>query len=136
MPRILVVEDVDEMRLLLQQMLEGIPGVKVSGLAANGWDARVEVSRRRPDLVLLDEILPGESSLDLLLELTEQEVPVLLITVVSDPRHELPPQALGRAIKPGWKSLEQDKQRFALEIQKALSIQSVRGGSSGKGRVD
>src|SRR3989338_5192717 len=62
--RILIVEDVDEMRHLLADAIRGVDGFEVSGTAANTWEARIEVDRRRPDLVLLDEVLPGGSGVD------------------------------------------------------------------------
>ena len=87
MTDILIVEDVETMRSLLEEMISGIPGCRVSGTAANVWDARIELGRRRPALVLLDEILPGESSVDLLAEIQALEVPVLLITGIENPSH-------------------------------------------------
>ena len=47
--------------------MTGIPECRVSGTAqVRDWEARLELTRRRPALVLLDEILPGESSVDFL----------------------------------------------------------------------
>ncbi len=124
--QVLIVEDVESMRGLLEVVVNGIQGLSVSGLAANGWEARIELSRRRPDFILLDEILPGESELDLLREFHSLEVPVILITGIQQPTHDCPPLALGRIVKPGWKTLETDRKRFENEvfllIKKAHSI--------------
>jgi two-component system response regulator CitB len=115
---LLIVEDVDVMRQLIAHVFDGVPGCHVSGLAANTWEARLEISRRRPDLVLLDEILPGESSLDLLRELVATGIPVLLLTGVENPTHAIPPGALGRLPKPSWDNLSKDRERLIKAISR------------------
>jgi chemotaxis response regulator CheB len=115
---VLFVEDVPEMRALLEHVLQGIEGIKISGMAQNTFEARLELSRRRPDLVLLDEVLPGESSLDLLAEIRVRRIPVILITSMEKPLPglPLPPGALERISKPGWESVEEDRQRIKKAI--------------------
>ena len=122
MTRILIVEDVEEMREMLRTFIEGLPGMKVSGLAQNGWEARLEIERRRPDLVLLDEILPGESSGDLLAELQAQGGAVLLMTGVEHPSHGIPEGARGRVSKPDGRSLTEAGPRFEAAIRAALNL--------------
>jgi DNA-binding response OmpR family regulator len=118
--RILIVEDVDTMRYLLGIVLSDVPGMSVSGMAANGWEARLELSRRRPDIVLLDEVLPGESSIELLAELRASGIPVLMITGMESPAHPIPEGAEGRILKPGWKSVAEDRERIQASILRAL----------------
>jgi CheY-like chemotaxis protein len=118
MKRILVVEDVSEMRELLVELLRGIPGLEAPSSAANGMEARLEMGRRKPDLVFLDEVLPGESSLDLLKELRAQGIPVILLTGMSRGERPIPEGAKARWKKPSWKSLEQDRQRFSGGIKR------------------
>jgi chemotaxis response regulator CheB len=119
--QILIVEDVDVMRQLLSDMVSGIAGLEVSGVAQNGWEARLELTRRRPDLVLLDEILPGESAADLLAEFHATGIPVLLLTSLEKPTHDLPPAAAGRIIKPSFDTLSADRVRFGSAIFSILS---------------
>ncbi len=116
--KILIVEDIDSMRYLLQYTLERIVGLSVSGLASGVAEARRSAMRERPDLVLLDEILPGESSYDFLKELVEQKLPVVLLTGIEKPEHALPAGALGRIVKPNGRSLEKDVDR----LQKSLRL--------------
>ena len=111
--RVLIIEDVPEMLDLLRQVVTGLPGFQVSGLARDCAEARLELSRRRPDLVLLDEILPGESSLDLLREILEGSIPVLLMTGIENPKHPLPAGVTRRLLKPDWRSLVEDQSRFS-----------------------
>jgi len=119
--RILIVEDVDIMRQLLKDLIASIAGLEVSGVARNGWEARLELTRRRPDLVLLDEILPGESAGDLLEEFHATGIPVLLLTSLEKPTHELPPNASGRIVKPSFDTLDSDRVRFGNTIFSILS---------------
>ena len=120
---ILIVEDVEDMRLLLEEAIRGAAalGLKLSGSVPSVIDARLELDRRRPDLVLLDEVLPGESSDDLLADLVRDGIPVLLMTSMEEASHALGEGALGRITKPGWRTLEQDRARIAGEIRAALA---------------
>lgn len=113
---VLIVEDVEEMRSLLEEVVKKIPRLSVSGLASNTWEARLEVNRRRPELILLDEVLPGESSYDLLEEVLSAGIQVILITGVEDPTHSVPKGVLGRLMKPTWESFERDCERMEREI--------------------
>lgn len=125
--RVLVVEDVDEMRLFLEQFLARIPGIRVSGLASTIREARLEVSRRRPDLVFLDEVMPGESSSEFLEELHRDGMSVILLTSLENPTHPLLSGALARLIKPGWRTTAEDLARFEKEISRYKS--SIDGSS-------
>lgn len=100
------------MRALLEHVFKGMDGIRISGTAKNTFEARLEMSRRRPDLVVLDEVLPGESSLDLLVELSGQEMPVVLMSSMETPSPQLPPGALARFRKPSWNQLDADRKRI------------------------
>lgn len=106
--------------------LEGVSPCKfkLSGLAANGAEARFELGRRRPGIVLLDEILPGESALDLLEEFRSEEIPVVLMTSLegrSAQQVVLPPGAYGRVIKPTFRSWQTDRDKFVGLFMGALN---------------
>jgi response regulator of citrate/malate metabolism len=117
---VLIVEDVEEMRLMMEQLINGMKRFKVSGSSGSCVEARLELTRRRPSLVLLDEILPGESSQDLLREIVQDGIPVVLMTGMENPDHGLPAGARSRLIKPGWKSLVEDGVRIEAELLAAL----------------
>lgn len=127
--QILVVDDVPEMLQLIAQMIQRTPGLVVSSLAKNTWEARLELTRRRPDIVLLDEILPGESSLDLLNDIRSTGIPVLLLTSLENPTHPVPKTASGRLVKPGWKSLDKDRDKFLEAVYAALNPKPVKAKS-------
>jgi response regulator of citrate/malate metabolism len=119
--RVLIVEDVEEMLELMAVLVSEIPGFEVSGKAKNCWEARLELGRRKPDLVLLDEVLPGESGLDLLPEIASLGVPVLLMTGMEEARHELPAGVSGRFSKPSWDTMESQREGIAQALKTALS---------------
>ena len=79
---LLVVDDSDEMRALLQQQLAA-RGYEVV-TAADGEQALELVSERQPDAILLDHELPGLSGLDVLARLRTDDalaaVPVIMLT--------------------------------------------------------
>jgi DNA-binding response OmpR family regulator len=120
MTRVLIIEDVESMRALLQVLLQGVSGIQVSGAVGNLRDAEFELLRRRPDLVLLDEILPGESIQDFVKILQQEGIPTIVLTSMEEPSHELPQGVANRLSKPGWRSLQSDQKRFELEIRKIL----------------
>jgi CheY-like chemotaxis protein len=56
--RVVVVDDSDGFRSLLQWFLGSLPEIEVVAEARNGLDALVEVERTKPDLVLMDVCMP------------------------------------------------------------------------------
>jgi putative two-component system response regulator len=84
--RILVVDDNPDVVLLMQELLasRGYDAVAVS----QAVDAEAEISRRPPDLVLLDVVMPGKSGYELCREIKDDPatrlIPVVLITGLSD----------------------------------------------------
>src|SRR5262245_8364203 len=91
---------------MMRTLVERADGFSVTALAHNVLEARRAVLKHRPALVLLDEVLPGESSLDFLKELEAQGIPVLLMTGMENPSHRIPTQAMGRFFKPGWGQID------------------------------
>lgn len=76
---VLVVDDDAEIRKLLGEYLER-NGFRVS-LATDGPDMRRALDRTRPDIVVLDLMLPGDSGLTLCRDLrVESSLPVIMLT--------------------------------------------------------
>ncbi|MGA7965997.1 MAG: phosphate regulon transcriptional regulator PhoB [Gammaproteobacteria bacterium] len=80
--RILVVEDEEPIRQMMRFSLERA-GFRV-GEAGDARAARLEITERPPDLVLLDWMLPGTSGIDLARELkadeATRELPIIMVT--------------------------------------------------------
>jgi two-component system, OmpR family, response regulator len=80
---ILVVDDDAEIRGLLRDYLQK-EGYRVSA-AANGREMRAALSPARPDLVILDLMLPGEDGLSLCRDLRAgSNLPVIMLTARGD----------------------------------------------------
>ena len=78
---ILIADDHPLFREALRSLLETDPGVRVIGEAADGSEAVRLAHDLRPDLVLLDLVMPGGSGFDALRELTATtSARVLLLT--------------------------------------------------------
>lgn len=72
--RVLLVEDNQATRDLLRSFLEGSPGLEVCGEAGDGREGLEVLRRERPDLVLLDLVMPGLDGMGLLRALREEPV--------------------------------------------------------------
>ena len=77
---ILVVDDDDPVRVMLARLLR-TQGYSVSQ-AANAEEARESLDLQRPDLVISDIVMPGESGIELRRTIAERwpELPVILIS--------------------------------------------------------
>ena len=81
----LVVDDDYRVADIHASLVERVPDFTVLGRAHTAAQARAEIARLRPDLVLLDLYLPDEHGLDLIRSLTAAERPdFLVITAAKD----------------------------------------------------
>ncbi|MCC3155546.1 LytR/AlgR family response regulator transcription factor [Hymenobacter sp. BT770] len=77
--RVLLVDDSRLARAELRRLLEAFPDVVVAGEARDANDARAQLAAQRPDLLLLDIHMPGETGFELLASL-EAAPPVVFTT--------------------------------------------------------
>ena len=81
--RILIVEDDRRLAELTREYLEG-NGLKVD-IEANGALAAARILAERPDLVVLDLMLPGEDGLSICRQVRPQfDGPILMLTALGD----------------------------------------------------
>lgn len=82
MARVLVCDDEEVLRALIRATLDG--GVHEVVEARNGDEALEQARRVRPDLIVLDMMMPGRSGLDVLAEIRNDPAlagtPVLMLT--------------------------------------------------------
>ena len=65
MPSALIVDDEEDVRFLLRRIIEHANhGLTVAGEAANGEEALEHVAASRPEVIVLDNRMPGVSGLE------------------------------------------------------------------------
>jgi len=81
--RILVVDDIENIRKLLRAFLEEELGFHVCGEAIDGLDAIKQAKDLKPDLIILDLSMPRMSGLEAAPRLKKilPEVPIVLFTM-------------------------------------------------------
>lgn len=107
--KILVVDDEDDIRNVLQERLEGL-GYQVL-MAASGEEALDKTAREDPDLMFLDLRLPGMDGLDVLRKLNRSELPVIIITA-----HATVNKAVEAMKQGAFDFIEKDLFRDRLEV--------------------
>jgi DNA-binding NarL/FixJ family response regulator len=109
--RVVLVDDVPELRLLVRLTLEDDPAIEVVGEAANGRDGVLVVRETKPDLILLDLSMPDMDGLEAI-PLMRENAPQARVVVLSG--HEA-----------GRVSLEALDQGASRYINKASGLQTI-----------
>ena len=120
MKTILIVDDEADIRDILRIRLANQSGFRILE-AANGSDALELTRKQRPDLIILDWLMPGFNGMEVLKALRESPelttIPVIMMTVKSELSAQAQGQAMGVVaylIKPF------DATRLMETVQKAL----------------
>jgi len=97
--RLVIADDHQIVREGLRLFLDAQPDMEVVAEAANGREALAAVRQHRPDVLLLDLIMPEMDGLAVLRELANEDVgvKVLVLTSASDDRMVLPAVRAGAA---------------------------------------
>jgi two-component system response regulator NreC len=87
--RIQVCDDHAIVRSGLRALLEGEPGLSVVGESASAGEALEHVRAGRPDVLLLDVVMPGRSGIDALPEIraAAPDTRVLMLSMQDDPAY-------------------------------------------------
>lgn len=86
--RVLVVDDHPSFRRLAARLL-AVGGYDVVGSAVDGPDALDKIGRLRPDVVLLDVLLPGIDGFEVADRISRSDFPPAVVLVSSRTRFEL-----------------------------------------------
>src|SRR5881398_43843 len=89
MIRIVLVDDHAVVRSGLRLLLDGQEDIEVVGEAGNAKDAIFAVRALKPDVILLDVVMPGESGIDVLPSLLKEspQTKVLVLSMQDDPSY-------------------------------------------------
>src|SRR5205085_1190040 len=84
--RVAVVEDSHTLRKCLEKLIEGAPGYKCVCTCANTEEALSEIPKAKPDVVMMDIHLPGESGIICTARLRQKmpELQIIILTVYND----------------------------------------------------
>jgi two-component system response regulator NreC len=87
--RALVVDDHAVVRAGIRLLLEREQDIEVVGEAGNAQDAVFDVRALKPDVVLLDVVMPGQSGIEVLPSLLKEspETKVLVLSMQDDPSY-------------------------------------------------
>jgi DNA-binding NarL/FixJ family response regulator len=84
--RVLLVDDVSDLRLLLRSLFTAYPGIEVVGEAGNGLDAIELAGRTQPDLVVLDLTMPMLNGVEALPEIRKAAPDTRVVVLTAIPR--------------------------------------------------
>lgn len=84
--RVAVVEDSDTLRQCLEKMIRGTQGYKCVCTCATTEEALTEIPKAKPDVVMMDIHLPGESGIVCTARLRQKlpELQIIILTVYND----------------------------------------------------
>jgi DNA-binding NarL/FixJ family response regulator len=84
--KVALVEDSDTLRQCLEKIIAGAPGYKCVCTCATAEEALVEIPKAKPDVVLMDIHLPGESGITCTARLRQHmpELQIIILTVYND----------------------------------------------------
>ena len=87
--RVLIVDDHAVVRSGIKLLLEREDEIEVVGEAGNAKDAIFRARALKPDVILLDVVMPGESGIDVLPRLLKEapEAKVLVLSMQDDPSY-------------------------------------------------
>jgi two-component system response regulator NreC len=87
--RVLVVDDHAVVRSGLRLLLDADPAIEVVGEAGNGQEAVLENRALKPDVVVMDVVMPGETGIEATRRVLHErpEAKVLVLSMQDDPRY-------------------------------------------------
>ena len=87
--RVLVVDDHAIVRAGLRRVLDAEPDIETVGEAPNAERAVFEAMAHKPDVVLMDVVMPGTSGIEIIptLQQNVQEAKVLVLSMQDDPHY-------------------------------------------------
>jgi DNA-binding NarL/FixJ family response regulator len=104
-PRVLIVDDDPGFRAVVVRLVEAADGLESVGAVGSGEDAVTAVAELRPDLVLMDVVMPGLGGIGAARQIKEASGSTVVILVSTTHPDDLPREAREcRADEIVWKS--------------------------------
>jgi DNA-binding NarL/FixJ family response regulator len=81
---VLIVDDDEDLRLGLGDLLASVEGIHVAGRAANGWEAIQKARELKPDLIVMDIRMPGLSGIEATRQIKREQpgVGIIILTML------------------------------------------------------
>ena len=115
--------------MILKRVVEQYPQGKVVGLVIDGHQALDAVREKRPDVILLDLMMPGLDGLEVLQKLREERLPgqVIMVSGVNDNQAQLTIKALQRGaldfvLKPSAFSSDESFEQLSKSLYPLLDL--------------
>lgn len=107
--RVVIVDDEADLRLLLRSLLSLDPRMQVVGEASDGTEAITVYDELRPDVLVLDQRMPGATGLDVAAQVLARVPgqPIILLSAFTDRTITAEAEALGVARVLGKLLIEQ-----------------------------
>ena len=83
-----IVDDSQEMRQRLTELVSDVSGTEVVGQSSDPLEALDSIRKSHPDVVILDIRLPGRSGIDLLTDIKKDPAPSIVIMVTCYPHRQ------------------------------------------------
>jgi two-component system, NarL family, invasion response regulator UvrY len=84
--RVVIADDADEIRSLLDLVLSEIGGITICGKAKDGVEALRMVKYIHPDVLVLDVSMPDKSGIEVLQEIRRNDLSTTVIMFTIDPQ--------------------------------------------------
>jgi len=119
MIRLLLVDDHKLFRLALRRMLEDQKGIQIIGEAEDGETAVRMAREERPNVILMDLIMPGIGGLEAIRRIVRMELDIRILVLSACEHRPFPVQAL-KAGAIGYLTKRTDGEELANAIRRAF----------------
>ena len=126
MKRVVVVEDQTILRDLICRLLESYPGIEVVGALADGHEALREINEKRPDIVVLDIMLPQLNGVEVLRQLKNADRKPDILIFSAFPSKNVVKKVLEAGIE-GFIEKDANLNELEVAIEKIVAGQSYFG---------
>jgi DNA-binding NarL/FixJ family response regulator len=127
--RVAVCDDAGAVKLFMQHVLEEEGDMHVVSTTSTGREALDDLARGRPDVLLLDLVLPDVADPGVLVRQLREQSPETAILLISNmPEHQLEREA-GRLGADGWMAKAQKPEALREAVRQAVTAEGRGAGA-------